>query len=228
LLEGKYLRNKTNIAGALITVVLPGIFGFMEKPTEMGIAVVACAIALSFLNLDKIQRFKGAGFEAEMKKAVDEANATVKQLRIVALTSVEAALTTLMSSSFLGGTNLDTKIKLHDQLINSLKEIGISDVDINKSCERWHRGVGLIFHRGIRKSIEKDKFSSEAEYKKVISEYNNIPSFHSDWSGPSSEELRDFINEKAHMGPETEELLKDYEHYEKTKTFRRRNIFVNL
>ena len=66
----------------------------------MGIAVVACAIALSFLNLDKIQRFKGAGFEAEMKKAVDEANATVKQLRIVALTSVEAALTTLMSSSF--------------------------------------------------------------------------------------------------------------------------------
>tara|TARA_R110002072_G_scaffold280360_2_gene442667 strand:- start:53 stop:727 length:675 start_codon:yes stop_codon:yes gene_type:complete len=224
------LGNKTNITGAVITVVLPSIFGFMEKPTEMGISLVACAIALSFLNLDKIQRFKGAGFEAEMKKAVDEANATVKQLRTVALTSVEAALTTLMSSSFLGGTNLETKIKIQDQLINSLKEIGISDADINKTSERWHRGVGMIFFRGIKKCLREDKksYASESEHRVVLDDVKEKLNPDRSWNVPSSAEIRAFIELKAHMTPEIEELLKDYEHYEKTKTFRRQNVFVNL
>ncbi|TXS92922.1 hypothetical protein FV139_13255 [Parahaliea maris] len=33
----------------------------------MGLAILAGAIGLAFSNLDKISRFKGAGFEAEMK-----------------------------------------------------------------------------------------------------------------------------------------------------------------
>ena len=31
------------------------------------------AIGMAFANIDKIQRFKGAGFEAEMKQAVEKA-----------------------------------------------------------------------------------------------------------------------------------------------------------
>lgn len=42
-------------------------FGYVGKPTEMALVIVASALALSFLNMDKIQRFKGAGFEAEMR-----------------------------------------------------------------------------------------------------------------------------------------------------------------
>lgn len=41
-------------------------FGYQSKPTEMGLVIVGCAIALSFVNIDKIKKFKGAGFEAEM------------------------------------------------------------------------------------------------------------------------------------------------------------------
>jgi len=49
------------IIGSLLTVGLAVMFGIMGKPAEMGIIVVAGAIGLSFLNIDKIQRFKGAG-----------------------------------------------------------------------------------------------------------------------------------------------------------------------
>ncbi|WP_417684989.1 hypothetical protein [Pseudidiomarina gelatinasegens] len=37
---------------------------------EMGMAILAGAIGLAFVNIDKISKFKGAGFEAEMCKTV--------------------------------------------------------------------------------------------------------------------------------------------------------------
>lgn len=45
-------------------------FGYVGKPTEMGITIVAASIALAFLHIDRIRRFKGAGFEAEMYEQV--------------------------------------------------------------------------------------------------------------------------------------------------------------
>ncbi|TYK65049.1 hypothetical protein [Colwellia echini] len=39
----------------------------MSLAAEMGLAIVAGAIGLAFANIDKMSKFKGAGFEAEMK-----------------------------------------------------------------------------------------------------------------------------------------------------------------
>ncbi len=38
----------------------------MSLAAEMGLAILAGAIGLAFANIDKISKFKGAGFEAEM------------------------------------------------------------------------------------------------------------------------------------------------------------------
>lgn len=141
------------IIGNLLTLALAVMFGIMGKPTEMGIIVVAGAIAVAFLNIDKIQKFKGAGFEAEMKRAVAEANETVKQLREVAATSSEVILTDLMAGNFMSGTTLERRLHLHDQSIENLKEIGASKKQIEKADEMWRRGVGIIFHRGIHAAV---------------------------------------------------------------------------
>ncbi len=47
----------------LIIVMIAGVFYFgnESKPAEMGLVILACAICLSFANISKIQRFKGAG-----------------------------------------------------------------------------------------------------------------------------------------------------------------------
>ncbi len=42
------------------------VFGILNKPTEMGFCILASALALAFTNIEKIKRFRGAGFEAEM------------------------------------------------------------------------------------------------------------------------------------------------------------------
>jgi hypothetical protein len=38
----------------------------MKMPIEMGLSILAGALGLAFSNIDKISKFKGAGFEAEM------------------------------------------------------------------------------------------------------------------------------------------------------------------
>lgn len=55
------------------TILLAGtmVFGFLGKPTEMGLAIVASAIALVFSDIERFKRFKGAGFEAELREQVE-------------------------------------------------------------------------------------------------------------------------------------------------------------
>lgn len=54
------------IASYGMLLVISSVYGFLERPTEMGLAVLAGALGLAFCNIDKISKFKGAGFEAEM------------------------------------------------------------------------------------------------------------------------------------------------------------------
>ncbi len=54
------------IASFVILLGVSSILGFMGNPTEMGLAILAGALGLAFSNIDKISKFKGAGFEAEM------------------------------------------------------------------------------------------------------------------------------------------------------------------
>ncbi|MGV1098718.1 hypothetical protein ACUUL3_04825 [Thiovibrio sp. JS02] len=192
----------TTIIGSIITLGLAVLFGLKGMPTEMGIIVAAGAICLSFLNIDKIERFKGAGFEAEMKKAVAEANATVEQLREVAATSAKAILTDLMAGNFMDGMTLEKRLELHDQVIASLKGIGASENQIRNADEMWKRGIGIVFHRGIRVAIEgrenPHQVNAKAE-KHVLDaskEFQSLLQF-SEWKAQTSEQMRAFIEEKG-------------------------------
>lgn len=221
------------IIGSLLTLGISVMFGVMGRPTEMGIIVVCGAIGLAFLNIDKIQKFKGAGFEAEMKRAVEEANATIEQLREVAATSSEAILTELMAGNFMDGTTLKKRLDLHDQVIGNLNGIGASEKQIIKADEMWKRGIGIIFFRGIRVALEgRDKpneINTRAE-KHVLEasrEFQDLLMFE-EWKAPPSDELREFVNQKGVMNPQVDELLKDYSEFEATAKFRRRDVFVKL
>jgi hypothetical protein len=102
---------KDKISLCLIVAVPAGamILGLLGKPTEMGIFVLAAGIGLAFANIDKIQRFKGAGFEAEMRKAVEEAYATTESLKAIAKPLILSNLSNLIYAGRWGGMNSDKK-----------------------------------------------------------------------------------------------------------------------
>ena len=214
-------------------VGLAVMFGLLGKPTEMGLIITAGAIAISFLNIDRIQRFKGAGFEAEMRQAVEHVHATVDQLRVLAAASAESTLTTLMAENFFDGTSLETRLDLHDRLIHSLEEIGVPPSKIAEADHRWCKGVGIIYHRGVRHFLEgrtqNQHINSQADPSilNVAKEFQDLLRFET-WQAPSSREMRDFINAHNVMNAEVDQILEDYAHFERTDQIQRRDVFVTL
>ena len=59
------------LAVFVVLVGSPVGFGIFGKVAEAGVSVLACCLALAFIHIDKLKRFKGGGFEAEMKDQVD-------------------------------------------------------------------------------------------------------------------------------------------------------------
>lgn len=63
-----------NILGVAFLLAGTVIFGWLGQTVEMGLYIVANSIALAFLNIDKLESFKGGGFEAKMGKGIDSAS----------------------------------------------------------------------------------------------------------------------------------------------------------
>lgn len=211
---GPYL---TLIVGFLIIIVPATLLGFWGKKTGMRWIVVGGTIVLFFANIDKIQRFKIAGIEAEMKKAVKEANATIEQLRNVATTSAKATITSLMAGNFIKGITLKNRLELHDQLISNLEKISASKQQIEEADEMWKRGVGVIYHRGIRAKL----------VHPAAQEFQDLLKF-DEWKAPSSGKIENFIESKGLMNQELKDLIDDYKYFESTGTIRRKELFFEL
>ena len=121
-----------NFIGFVLLILSIFIFGLKGMPTEMGIAVVASSIFLAFANLEKFSEFKGAGFHAKLKKAVDEANATINNLKEVAIPLVKTNLSILSNLGRLPKEVFDKNHELFNQLADLQTEIGLEGEDLVK------------------------------------------------------------------------------------------------
>lgn len=205
------------IVGFLLITVPVTLLCFWGKATGIWSIIVAGAVVLTFANIDKIQRFKIAGIEAEMKKAVREANATIEQLRNIATTSARTAITSLMAGNFIDGITMKNRLELHDQLISNLEKIGVSKQQIGETDELWKRGVGVIYYRGIRDRLD---HSASQEFQCLLK--------FDEWKAPSSGEIEKFIESKGLMNQALKDLIDEYKYFESTGTIRRKELFFEL
>lgn len=58
------------ICSAVVLLGVSSILAFLGHPAEMGLAIVAGALGLAFANIDRLQKFEGAGFKAEIREKV--------------------------------------------------------------------------------------------------------------------------------------------------------------
>lgn len=66
----KSLNNWLIFTSAIVLLGVTTFLGLKGNATEMGLSILAGAIGLAFANIERIRRFKGAGFEAEMWEKV--------------------------------------------------------------------------------------------------------------------------------------------------------------
>src|SRR5690606_30710565 len=60
-------------------------FGIRDQLGAMSLTVLVGAVGMAFSSLDKFSKIKAAGFEAELKRAVEEAYATTSSVKELAL-----------------------------------------------------------------------------------------------------------------------------------------------
>jgi 4-hydroxy-3-methylbut-2-en-1-yl diphosphate synthase IspG/GcpE len=67
------ITMKVLIQFAAFAILLAGtmVLAFLGKPAEMGLAIVAAAMALVFSDIERFKKIKGAGFEAELAEKVE-------------------------------------------------------------------------------------------------------------------------------------------------------------
>jgi hypothetical protein len=122
-----------NVVGFILLVASVFVFGLKGMAAEMGIAVTASGIFLAFANLDKFSEFKGAGFEAKLREAVNEANATIDNLKEVAKPLIKTNLFALAKAGRFSEGAFNKNHDVYDQLAELQCKIGIEGQDLEKS-----------------------------------------------------------------------------------------------
>ncbi|MCZ2808750.1 MAG: hypothetical protein O2V44_05295 [Candidatus Bathyarchaeota archaeon] len=144
-----------NIVGFLLLIASVFVFGLKGMAAEMGIAVAASGIFLAFANLDKFSEFKGAGFEAKLKEAVSEANATIENLKEVAKPLIKTSLFSLSKAGRFSENAFDKSHDVYDQLADLQEKIGLIGDDLEKSKYGYLNIHAWDMVREISREIEK-------------------------------------------------------------------------
>jgi hypothetical protein len=175
----------------------------------MGVALAAGAIAAAFLNIDKLQKFKGAGIEVELKQAVAEAQATLENLKEFT-TPLFVFSIKYMSE---GQTANGIPIKQQHDIVQSIEKIAEKNeisTDLKEAVERFYNlNMGWIFnkissevHKYRRSDIEKMLWQLKDDNAAVY---------------PSEKQLRDLLKDLPHISSELNEAIENYAYYRQNK-----------
>ncbi|MBU1194959.1 MAG: hypothetical protein KKE62_10170 [Proteobacteria bacterium] len=186
-----------------LAVIFFGAFIVLhERITEISvknIGTIKAAVERATADANEIAEIRKRieAQSATVDLVAQKANTTIVQLHNIALSSAEASITELMAANFMGGTTLEARLNLHDQIINSLRDIGIEEDRILKIDNMWVKGVGIIYHRGIRYELEgrtkPDIINIEAssELRKASNDFQELINFKK-WEVPSPGEMELF------------------------------------
>lgn len=100
------------------------------------------ALALSFNNLDKFSKFKGAGFEAELNTAVNKTYAAIEQVKKLAVSISDPIASSLATADNpFEYVPLQYKIQQVENIRKILQELEIPDKEIDEALNVFTKRV---------------------------------------------------------------------------------------
>lgn len=200
------------LIGAL--VIIPTFFGAFKMATEMGLSIGAIVVALFFANLDKFSKFKGAGFEAEMRNAVRETYTALEELKELALSLSAPIIDELaVSGRMLQYIPLKYKLERVEKIAKTLAKLGAQKEEIEEVCSTIYSRVHDDHVKAILRSLK----TANKDKQEVLKELEE-----GDVSGWNDEKLHDFIETNNMVcDDQVTESLADFEYFSKNKKLRR-------
>ena len=195
-------------------VIIPILIGIFRSPKEMLIAVAAIGLALFFTNIEKFSRFKGAGFEAELRTAVDKAYAAIDELKELGLSLSAPIVDELaISGRLMQYIPLIHKLERVEKIAETLRKLGASQAEIDQACSTIYDRVENDNKRRILHSLKKANPGSDALFEGINDEKMD------NWT--KIDILKFIENEELKKDAETNECILDFEFFLKNKKLRR-------
>ncbi len=199
----------------LIGGLTAGFFGDHWVMVMAFFGFVGCLLAA---NLDRISEFKASrsGVEAKTREVVARAENTLRELQLLARRVSELSLSLVMRSGRLGGYSDEEQSRIKNDLISVLREIKVSEGDIQGVLVEWHRFVEFDYAHfilgGSTVPTKTDPITMAAWKSLREGGISNIP---------TPETLERFLSDFGFLSPEKKEQLNDYVHYSTHRVHRR-------
>ncbi|MGV8865225.1 MAG: hypothetical protein ACOH2T_29315 [Pseudomonas sp.] len=220
-------------SGVLIAVFAPVPLAIWLGSAKFGVlCFVSGTLAVLFSKIETLEELSVGPLKAKLRKAIDEANATVEQLRTLGSELSDATLSLLMATEFMNGMDVKAKFALHRKIIECLTNLGASDEQIQNAQGNWLKGVSVMYLRLIRQHVEgRESFTQRnldvgADELAASSEIFAMSNFDI-WHVPTPSEMRETLRKHSISNVVASEWISDYETFLKTSTIPRVDLFLS-
>jgi hypothetical protein len=111
---------------SLSFIILPVvIFGILDQSDNMAIGLTAGLACAIFLNMDKFKSFRIGELEAELKDAIEEANATITQLKDMAEPLMDYTLANITRGSRIMGVDAQDEERVYKKMKQNYESFNI-------------------------------------------------------------------------------------------------------
>jgi hypothetical protein len=189
----------------------------MAKATEMGIALAAGALASAFLNLDKLQKFKGAGIEVELKEVVKEAYATIEHLKVISEPLIISSTKSITWGNRWSGISEEDQHKMISYFREVSEKIHLNSSEVHQAFEEFYK---LNLKDYFIKLQENVRGYNQADVEKKLAGLIDFE----ESIFPSEKQIRNLLSDyDINIKLSTEEVLKDYIYYKENRYPRSRS-----
>jgi hypothetical protein len=219
--------------GVLIAVFAPVPLAIWLDSAKFGVlCFVSGTLSVLFSKIEALEELSIGPLKAKLRAAINEANATVEQLRTLGAELSDATLSLLIATEFMDGMNVKSKFELHRKIIDCLVALGASEKQLQVAQVNWLKGVSVMYLRVIRQRIEGrvsfsrtnlDASDTDLAASKEIFELSNFDA----WYVPSASEMRAVLIKHGIVNKDASDWIDDYEAFVKTSSIPRLDLFLS-
>lgn len=202
--------------GIAFTIVAPIVIALHFQSLELAALSAGCGVFVTLISrFDELSELSFGVVRARMREKIDEANATLDELRQIAVVISDAILSQIMMSAFWGGMPIAKQFQVHDKIISTLSKIGVDEQQIQSSLKYWNIGVKIRYRNAIKRRLSEIRNSdNKSDIDNVLSKMSELFKLGDEYEIPKSYEIREIIeNIFDNIDSEIEEILEDYQHF---------------
>jgi hypothetical protein len=212
-------RNCLFALGVLFVGLAPVLMLWPDTTQGQSVFFLLSGVILCLLSrMDDISEIGLLGLKAKLKRAINEAHATLEQVRSLAKIAAASSLSNTARSGLWGGIPDDMKLNYLEETQSVLSQLGYGAEEIKEVCQDYHncilRNYGQTLLGGGASRVPSDLDSKPID----LTEWHTLRERQGDFP-VSPEELKSFFEKYHFINEDLCRRLNGYAHYWNTKEF---------